>query len=635
MRRSIATVSLSGTLTEKLEAIAAARFDGVEIFEQDLVIYNGRPQDIRRMVADLGLTIDLYQPFRDFEGVTSAQLQRNLDRAERKFDVMGELGASLVLACSNAAAKVSDDDGLMADQMHAFAERASKRGIRIGYEALAWGTRVNTFDRAWRIVEKAAHPNFGLIVDSYHTLVLPHDWSGLADLPGERIFFVQLADAPRLDMNPLMLSRHFRNLPGQGDFDVPGFMQAVLATGYAGTISLEIFNDDFRAAPPRQTALDGMRSLQFVEEQVRRLDDGAAPARHKRRIQLFDPPAEPELCGVDFVEFAVDQTNSAGLSALLVRMGFALIGQHKSKDVDLYGMGDVRFVLNREHQGFAHSYFLMHGPSVCAIALRCDDAIAAVSRAASYGCQRYEGRVGPTEQNIPSVRAPDGGLFYLTDATPAGRGKFESDFNMLSAPPAGRSFTVDHIAQALPDGQLDSWVLFYRAVFGLTPESSVVLSDPYGLVRARAVSTRNRTLRFPLSLSDSRGTATARSVSAYAGAGVSHIALATDDVFTASARMQADGVDILPIPANYYDDLVARFGLDPEYADRLARHGILYDKVGEASFLHFYTLPFQDRFFFEIVQRLDGYDLYGAPNAPVRMAALALSRPADLLPMLR
>ena len=212
MRHSIATVSLSGTLPEKLAAIAAARFDGVEIFESDLVFFNGRPQDVRRIVADHGLTMDLFQPFRDFEAVSPTQFLRNLDRAERKFDVMGELGATLMLVCSNVSPETIDDAALAADQLRQLATRAATRGIRIGYEALSWGARTKSFAQAWSIIDMAAHSSLGLIVDSFHTLVLPDEWSTLKNLPGEKIFFVQLADAPKLGMNPLMLSRHFRCL---------------------------------------------------------------------------------------------------------------------------------------------------------------------------------------------------------------------------------------------------------------------------------------------------------------------------------------------------------------------------------------------------------------------------------------
>jgi 4-hydroxyphenylpyruvate dioxygenase len=84
MQRSIATVSLSGTLPEKLEAIAAAGFDGVEIFENDLLYYDGSPREVRQMCADLGIAITLFQPFRDFEGGNRSRMARNFDRAEHK-----------------------------------------------------------------------------------------------------------------------------------------------------------------------------------------------------------------------------------------------------------------------------------------------------------------------------------------------------------------------------------------------------------------------------------------------------------------------------------------------------------------------------------------------------------------------
>jgi len=91
MLRSIATVSVSGTLVEKLKAISRAGFDGVEIFENDLLYFDGSPADVKRICADLGLQIMLFQPFRDFEGVSAERLARNLERARRKFELMHEL----------------------------------------------------------------------------------------------------------------------------------------------------------------------------------------------------------------------------------------------------------------------------------------------------------------------------------------------------------------------------------------------------------------------------------------------------------------------------------------------------------------------------------------------------------------
>ena len=319
MRRSIATVSLSGTLPEKLEAAAAARFDAVEIFENDLLFFDGSAKEVRLLASDRGLEICLFQPFRDFEGVPDDLSCVTSIREIERDSTDADSGAFLLI-CSNVAQSTIDDDERMAAQLRQAAERAAKRGLRIGYEALAWGARVNKFGHAWRLVEKAAHPHLGLILDSFHTLAIKDDPRPIAELKGDRIFFVQLADARMSRWTFSPWSRHFRCFPGQGDLDVPGFLAPVLEAGYSGPISLEIFNDDFRAAPTRQTAADGMRSLLFVEERTRaKLDDtrldvaadakARAPTGRKSRrvhVELFDPPAPPLFGGTSFVEFTAD-----------------------------------------------------------------------------------------------------------------------------------------------------------------------------------------------------------------------------------------------------------------------------------------------------------------------------------------
>ena len=112
MRRSIATVSLSGTLEEKLRAAAAAGFDGVEIFESDLVSCPWSPEEVRALSLELGLTIELYQPFRDFEAVPGRAFDRNLRRARRKLALMDRLGAGTMLVCSSCSPLAVDDDRL-------------------------------------------------------------------------------------------------------------------------------------------------------------------------------------------------------------------------------------------------------------------------------------------------------------------------------------------------------------------------------------------------------------------------------------------------------------------------------------------------------------------------------------------
>ncbi|QXH33383.1 3-dehydroshikimate dehydratase QuiC [Pseudomonas muyukensis] len=626
MQRSIATVSLSGTLPEKLEAIAAAGFDGVEIFENDLLYYAGSPREIRQRCADLGIAITLFQPFRDFEGCPRERLRKHLDRAERKFDLMHELGTDLVLVCSNVQADALGDEQLLVDDLRLLAEHAGARGLRIGYEALAWGRHVNTYQQAWNLVRQADQPALGVILDSFHTLSLKGDPGAIGDIPGEKIFFVQMADAPILAMDVLEWSRHFRCFPGQGELDLAGFLAPILARGYQGPLSLEIFNDGFRAAPPRQTAADGLRSLLYLEEKTRL--HLQREARSLAPDVLFAPPAASRYEGVEFLEFAVDEAVGARLQGWLKRLGFATAGHHRSKAVSLLRQGDINIVLNAEPYSFAHNFFEAHGPSLCATALRVSDAQAALQRATAYRGQPFRGLVGPNEREIPAVRAPDGSLLYLVQGEGAGQGIYHSDFHLDGAAQAsGGLLRIDHMALALPAEALDSWVLFYKSLFDFTADDEVVLPDPYGLVKSRALRSPCASLRVPLNISENRNTAIAHALSSYRGSGVHHVAFACDDIFGEVARAKDAGVPLLEIPLNYYDDLAARFEFDDEFLSELAYYNVLYDRDAQGGELfHVYTEAFEGRFFFEILQRKGGYGGYGAANVAVRLAAMAKAR---------
>lgn len=629
MLRSIATVSLGGTLMEKLTAIAAAGFDGIEIFENDLMYFDGPPAEVRRIAADLGLRILLFQPFRDFEAAPRARMAKNLDRAESKFDVMEQLGADLMLVCSNIAPDAIDDDSVAAADLRALGERAARRGFRIGYEALAWGRHVNKFARAWKLVQDADHPAVGLVVDSFHTFAIDDDDAPIASIPGDRIFFTQLADAPLMRLDPLSWSRHFRCFPGQGAFPVTRFMRNVLASGYNGPISLEIFNDEFRAAPPRPTAIDGMRSLLLLEEELSAPSGDAAPARVPGVLAAPPPP----VCqGFEFIEFAVDAETRPRLTAMFDAMGFAHVGTHRSKDVTLHRQGDVNLILNAEKDAFAHSFFLMHGPSVCALAFRVGDARGAVERALRYKAQTFRGKVGPNELVIPAIRGLEGSLIYLVDRGGPNGTIYEVDFvsgtGAVSAPACGLT-RIDHVSQVMPRGALDGTMLFYKSVFGFEAEPVHELVDPYGLIQSRVLESRDRTVRLPLNASASPRTATAQFLATYGGAGVHHIAIATDDIFATMEQMRARKVALLDIPDTYYDGLATMHDLADETIDKLRQLSILYDRSATGEFFHAYTHAFDGRFFFEIVQRRD-YDGFGAVNASVRLAAQALSERQSL-----
>src|SRR3954471_13540122 len=623
MLRSIATVSLGGTLVEKLQAIAAAGFDGVEIFENDLLYFDGSPAEVRTICADLGLRILLFQPFRDFEAAPRARMPKNFDRAESKFDVMEQLGADLMLVCSNTAPDTRPDDAVATEDLRALGERAARHGFRIGYEALAWGRQVNTFGHAWKIVQAADHPAVGLVVDTFHTFAVEDDDAPIAKIPGERIFFAQLADAPMMRLDPLSWSRHFRLFPGQGAFPVTRFTRNVLASGYNGPISLEIFNDEFRAAAPRPTAVDAMRSLLLLEEELA----GETPAA---RVHASPPP--PVCHGFEFIEFAVEAETRPRLTQMFDAMGFAHVGTHRSKDVTLHRQGDVNLILNAEKDSFAHSFFLLHGPSACALAFRVGDARNTTERALRYKAQTFRGKVGPNELVIPAIRGLEGSLIYLVDRSGADGTIYDVDFVVEprgeASAPCGLT-KIDHVSQVMPRGKLDGTMLFYKSVFGFEAEPVHELVDPYGLIQSRVLESRERTVRLPLNATASPRTATARFLSNYGGGGVHHIAIATDDIFRTMAEMRARNVPLLEIPETYYDGLAATHDLPTERIDQMRELGILYDRLDAGEFFHAYTRAFYGLFFFEIVQRRD-YDGFGAVNASVRLAAQALSERAEM-----
>ena len=222
---------------------------------------------------------------------------------------------------------------------------------------------------------------------------------------------------------------------------------------------------------------------------------------------------------------------------------------------------------------------------------------------------------------MPGFSSPDGALFYAVDEGFDAAADFTGE-RKDAADTGCRLRRVDHVGQALPEGRLETWLLFYRALFGLTPQERWTLLDPHGSVKSRALSNDTRTVRFPMTTSQGPRTIVARSLQSLLGSGVNQIAFATDDIFAAASAMAERGVPLLPIPANYYGDLAARFALPDTLVQAMQEASILYDRdESGGEFFHFYTQTFNDRFFFEIVQRKGGYDHYGAANAAVRMAA--------------
>jgi 4-hydroxyphenylpyruvate dioxygenase len=614
MQTSIATVCLSGGLSEKLSAIAKAGFRIVEIFENDLLSYSGTPDDVARELAALDLKVVTFQPFRDFEGMPEPQRQRTFDRAERKFDLMEELGTDLLMVCSNVSPDSLGGIDRAAADFRELGERAAKRGFRVAFEALAWGRHINDYRDAWEVVRRADHPSVGLVLDSFHTFARKTELKSMRSIPGDRIFLVQLADAPWLDMDVLSWSRHFRCFPGQGDMPILDFMQALRATGYDGALSLEIFNDQFRAGSPRSVAVDGMRSLLYLLDQMGSKGDAAA--------DIPKMPPRAQCLGVEFIEFAVDDRTAEELERFLSGLGFHNAAQHKSKAVTRWTQGSINLVINKEKEGFAHAHYITHGPSVCAIGLKVDNAAGAIDRAEQLHDTPFRQKIGPGELEIPAVRGMGGSLLYFLDPTSKLAKVWDVEFDPIgNAGGKGAGLTVvDHISQSTYYEDMLSWLLFYTSLLDVRKTPQVDITDPGGIVRSQVVETADGALRIAMNGSQSQRTQSSRFLNEYFGAGVQHIAFATDDIVATADRFKANGIDVLPIPENYYDDLEARVDLPAERLAVLKAHNILYDKDADGEYLQIYTKSFQDLFFLEIVERR-GYKGFGAINAPIRLNA--------------
>ena len=625
MKTSIATVSLSGDLKQKLEAIAAAGFDGVEIFENDFLAFDESPAQVGQMIREHGLEITLFQPFRDFEGMPEPLRSRTFDRAERKFDIMQEMGTDLVLVCSNVSSVAIGGLDRAAADFHELGERAAKRGLRVGYEALAWGRHINDHRDAWEIVRRTDHPNIGLILDSFHTLSRKIDVNSIRSIPKEKIFIVQLADAPLIDMDLLYWSRHFRNMPGEGDLPVLEFMKAVAATGYDGYLSLEIFNDQFRGGSPRAIAVDGRRSLVYLEDQVKR-----AEPEKKSAVPMMPPRGVVER--VAFVEFTIDSAEAPQLQALIACLGFKEVAKHKTKQVSVFRQGDINLVINTEKKGFASSSYAVHGTSAYAMGLMVDDARAVVERAIALGAERFEQPLDTGEIEMPAVRGVGGGIVYFLDhKSPLDR-IWEIEFNQVEGDPTQSAClrTFDHIAQTMRYEELPTWLLFYTSILQAHKTPMVDIIDPAGIVRSQVVENDAGSLRITLNGAENKNTLAGHFITETLGSGIQHLAFTTDDIFATAEALKANGFVPLSISPNYYDDLEARFGLDPDMTDRLKGHNILYDRDENGEYFQLYSPTYGEGFFFEIVQRT-GYRGYGAANAIFRIAALRkYLRPAGM-----
>ncbi|NYI45679.1 4-hydroxyphenylpyruvate dioxygenase [Nocardioides aromaticivorans] len=585
LRRSIATVSLSGVLADKLDAAAAAGFDGIEVFDNDLVASPLSPAEVAARCADLGLRVELFQPVRDVEGVAPSDFPAVVRRVARKLDVAAALGAPAVLLCSNVQPDAIDDPDLSAAQLATLGDLAAERGLVLAFEALAWGRHVHRVGQAWDIVQRAAHPAVTLAVDTFHMLSRGDGPEALEGVPGDRIGFLQVADAPLLDMDVLEWSRHHRCFPGQGTMDVSGVVDAVIRSGYDGPLSLEVFSDVVREAPAAETARDALRSLVFLEDELARLRPGGTPLA----------PAVPERADAAFLELPAGPATDD----LLVRLGFTLAGWHRHKPVAWWRNGSADVLVN---------------------AAATEPALGIVASPVAQVAERAEALLWPSvavsrtpgDSLLPGITSPAGVPVFVS--APAGE---QDDWQRDFAAAPGRSpegwVGLDHLGVAVPAGRLNEEVAFLRTLLGLEPAPLEEFIDPHGRIRSRAFRPAKGELRVVVNV--------AEVADVPRPTGVVQVAFGCTDLLAEVRRLRAAGVPLMAVPDNYYVDLEARLDLDAAFVATLREHGALYDRSAQGELLHAYTPVLPQGFCIELLERRGGYDGYGAANTHVRLAA--------------
>lgn len=606
MKYSIATVCLSGTLEQKMHAAAKAGFHAIEIFENDLTQYRGSAADVKRIADSMGLDILVLQPFRDMEGMPEELRRKKYKMMERKMELAHQLGTKRLMMCSNVNPLSTNNLDRCAEDLYALAELAKREDMELGYEALAWGRHIADYDDAWNLVKMVDHPNLGVVLDTFHMFARGNTLDTLRnDIPVEKIALVQVADAPKMQMDILQYSRHYRCFPGQGDFPVIDFVKTLKDKGYDDYLSHEVFNDEFRSSSPKEKAVDGVRSLKWLEDQT---------------DNLFEAPSVSDL---SFIEFAVKDPEDNPFTDVIESLGFHKTHHHKSKNVDLYQVGDINLVFNYEKNSNARNYLEGHGESVCALGVLTKDSQRLVELAKRYNSPTIYQARQENELNIPTLKSSSQLLIHLLDENQAEK-FYDVDFEPVeNAQPTDDNFArVDHIGQVVAPDTLLSNMFFYKSIFGFVPEESFDLPDINGLITSRTIKSPNEKIKVALNSTSAKRTSAQRFLIDSNGASINQIAVECKDIFKAAANLSP--IYQLKISNNYYLDIQAQFDLEDELIEKLQRNNILYTEDDTGRFFHFYTKEVNG-LFFEVVQRVGNYKKYGETNAFIRLASQSYS----------
>ena len=323
--------------------------------------------------------------------------------------------------------------------------------------------------------------------------------------------------------------------------------------------------------------------------------------------------------GFEFIEYAAP--DPAAMGALFERMGFTAVARHRHKLVTLYRQGEINFIVNAEPDSFAQRFARLHGPSICAIAFRVQDARAAFERAKSLGAWAYAGTAGPGELNIPAIKGIGDSIIYLVDKW---RGKggaqlgdignigfFDVDFEPLAAnsgshiSPVGHGLTVvDHLTHNVHRGRMGEWAEFYERLFNFREVRYFDIEGQVTGVKSKAMTSPCGKIRIPI---NEEGNEKAGQIQEYLdkyhGEGIQHIALGSTNLMITVDALRARGVKLLDTNDTYYELVDKRIPGHGEDVAELKARKILVDGKAGALLLQIFSENQLGPIFFEFIQR--------------------------------
>jgi 4-hydroxyphenylpyruvate dioxygenase len=342
--------------------------------------------------------------------------------------------------------------------------------------------------------------------------------------------------------------------------------------------------------------------------------------------------------GFEFIEYAAPDPAAMGL--LFERMGFRAIAKHRHKNVRLYRQGEINFIVNAEPDSFAQRFARLHGPSICAIAFRVQDARLAYERAQSLGAWGYAGTAGPGELNIPAIKGIGDSLIYFVDrwrgkggAQPGDIGNigfFDVDFEALpgaSLSPVGHGLQyIDHLTHNVHRGRMGEWADFYERLFNFRELRYFDIEGQVTGVKSKAMTSPCGKIRIPINEEGNDKPGQIQEyLDRYHGEGIQHIALGARDLLQTVDALRASGITLLDTVDTYYELVDKRIPGHGEDVAALQQRKILIDGKAGELLLQIFSENQLGPIFFEFIQR-KGDQGFGEGNFKALFESLELDQ---------